>query len=323
MNAYRTSRPLLAALATFAACVGFCAAVNAAAPLVKTQAPGYYRMMLGDFEVTALSDGTLALPVTTLLTGTTPAKVNRALGRAALKDPVETSVNAYLINTGSKLVLIDAGAGALFGPTVGNLVNSLKASGYQPEQVDEIYITHMHGDHVGGLVSGDKMVFPNAIVRADKADADYWLSQANMDAAPKDAKDFFKGAQVSLNPYIAAGKFKPIDGPTELVPGVRSMPSHGHTPGHTTYMVESNGQKLVLWGDLMHVAAVQFPEPAVTIKFDTDSKAAAAERKKAYADAAKQGYWVGVAHVAFPGIGHVQHDGNGYAWIPVNYMSLR
>ena len=280
MNAYRTSRPLLAALAILAACVGLCTAVNAAAPLVKTQAPGYYRMMLGDFEVTALSDGTVALPVSTLLTNTTPAKVNRALARAVLKDPVDTSVNAYLINTGSKLVLIDTGAGALFGPTVGNLVNSLKASGYQPEQVDEIYITHMHGDHVGGLVSGDKMVFPNAIVRADKADADYWLSQANMDAAPKDAKDFFKGAQVSLNPYIAAGKFKPIEGPTELVPGVRSMPSHGHTPGHTTYMVESNGQKLVLWGDLMHVAAVQFPEPAVTIKFDTDSKARAASARR-------------------------------------------
>ena len=324
MNASRVSRALFApAIVTLLACVGFCAAANAAAPLAKTQAPGYYRMMLGDFEVTALSDGTMALPVTTLLTRTTPAKVNRALARAALKDPVETSVNAYLINTGSKLVLIDAGTGALFGPTLGNLVNSLKASGYQPEQVDEIYITHLHADHVGGLMSGDKMAFPNAIVRADKADADYWLSQANMEAAPKDAKDFFKGAQVSLNPYIAAGKFKPIEGPTELVPGVRSMPSHGHTPGHTTYMVESQGQKLVLWGDLMHVAAVQFPEPAVTIKFDTDSKAAAAERAKAYAEAAKQGYWVGVAHVAFPGIGHVRRDGNGYAWIPVNYMSLR
>jgi len=324
MNASRTSRPLFAAaIAALLACVGLCAAASAAAPLVKSQAPGYYRMMLGDFEVTALSDGTVALPVTTLLTRTTPAKVNRALARAALKDPVDTSVNAYLINTGSKLVLVDAGAGALFGPTLGNLVNNIKASGYQPEQVDEIYITHMHADHVGGLMSGDKMVFPNAIVRADKADADYWLSQANMDAAPKDAKDFFKGAQASLNPYIAAGKFKSIEGPTELIPGVRSMPSHGHTPGHTTYMVESQGQKLVLWGDLMHVAAVQFPEPAVTIKFDTDSKAAAAERAKAYADAAKQGYWVGVAHVAFPGIGHVRRDGNGYAWIPVNYMSLR
>ena len=142
-------------------------AAYADAPQVKTQSPGYYRMMLGDFEVTALSDGTAALPVTKLLTNTTPAKVKKALTRSYLKDPVETSVNGYLINTGSKLVLIDTGAAGLFGPTLGNLINNLKAAGYQPEQIDEIYITHMHGDHVGGLMAGDKLAFPNAVVRAD------------------------------------------------------------------------------------------------------------------------------------------------------------
>jgi glyoxylase-like metal-dependent hydrolase (beta-lactamase superfamily II) len=291
--------------------------------MVKIQAPGFYRTMLGDFEVTVLSDGTISLPVTGLLTNTTPEKVKKALARASLKDPVETSVNGFLINTGSKLVLIDAGAGAMFGPTVGNLINSLKAAGYQPEQVDEVYITHMHGDHVGGLVAGGKLVFPNAIVRADKHDADYWLSQVNMDAAPKEAKDFFQGAMASLNPYIAAGKFKPFEGAAELVPGVKAMASYGHTPGHTTYLVESKGERLVLWGDLMHVAAVQFAEPAVTIQFDVDSRAAAKERKRAYADAAKSGYWVGAAHIAFPGLGHLRAEGNGYVWIPANYASLR
>ena len=299
------------------------AAAHAAAPMAKTQAPGYYRMMLGDFEVTALSDGTLGLPVTKLLTNTTPEKVKKALARADLTDPLETSVNAYLINTGDKLVLVDTGAGVLFGPTLGTLLANLKASGYQPEQVDEIYITHMHGDHVGGLMSGDKLAFPNAVVRADKHDADYWLSKANMDAAPKDAKDFFLGAMSSINPYAAAGKFKPFDGNTDLVPGVRAIASRGHTPGHTTYVVESKGNKLVLWGDLMHVAAVQFPNPAVTIKFDTDRKSAAKERAKAFADAAKNGYWVGAAHLPFPGLGHLRSEGSGYAWLPANYTSLR
>ena len=299
------------------------AAAHAAAPMAKTQAPGYYRMMLGDFEVTALSDGTLGLPVTKLLTNTTPEKVKKALARADLTDPLETSVNAYLINTGDKLVLVDTGAGVLFGPTLGTLLANLKASGYQPEQVDEIYITHMHGDHVGGLMSGDKLAFPNAVVRADKHDADYWLSKANMDAAPKDAKDFFLGAMNSINPYAAAGKFKPFDGNTDLVPGVRAIASRGHTPGHTTYVVESKGNKLVLWGDLMHVAAVQFPNPAVTIQFDTDSKSAAKERAKAFADAAKHGYWVGAAHLPFPGVGHLRSEGSGYAWLPANYTSLR
>jgi len=296
---------------------------TAAAPQVKTSAPGYYRMMLGNFEVTALSDGTVDLKIEELLTNTTAAKIKTALARAHLKDPVETSVTAYLVNTGSKLVMIDAGAGVFFGPTLGKLIANLKACGYQPEQIDEIYITHMHSDHVGGLVNGDKIAFPNAVVRADRRDADFWLSKANMDTAPKEAKPVFEGAMASINPYIAAGKFKPFDGNTDLVPGVSAISTYGHTPGHTVYMVESQGQRLVLWGDLMHVAAVQFAEPSVTIQFDTDSKAAAAQRKKQYADAAKRGHWVAAAHLPFPGIGHLRSDGKGYDWLPANYTALR
>ena len=313
-------RALLAAVAVSIIAIGFPA--HAAAPLAKTQPPGYYRIMLGDFEITALSDGTIPLPMDTLLTNTSPGKVQKALDRWYLKEPVDTSVNAYLINTGAKLILVDAGAGVLFGPTVGKLANNLQAAGYRPEQVDEVYITHMHGDHVGGLMAGDKLAFPNATVRADKHDADFWLSQANMDAAPKDAKDFFKGAMASINPYIAAGKFKTFDGDTDLVPGIKAMASPGHTPGHITYIVESKGEKLALWGDLMHVAAVQFAEPSVTIKFDTDPKSAAAQRKRAYADAARRGYWVAAAHLAFPGIGHVRTEGKAYAWVPANYAPL-
>jgi len=306
------------ALSTFLATTAY-----AGAPQVKTQSPGYYRMMLGDFEVTALSDGTAALRVTKLLTNTTAAKVKQALTRSYLKDPVETSVNGYLINTGSKLVLIDTGAAGLFGPTLGNLLANLKAAGYQPEQVDEVYITHMHPDHVGGLMAGDRLAFPNATVRADKHDAEFWLNQANMDAAPEDAKGFYQDAMASLNPYIAAGRFKPFDGDTELVPGIKATASRGHTPGHSTYVVESKGQKLVLWGDLMHVAAVQFADPSVTIQFDTNSKAAAVQRRRAYANAAKQGYWVAAAHLAFPGIGHLRAEGKGYNWVPANYTSMR
>ncbi len=137
-------------------------------------------------------------------------------------------------------------------------------------------------------MAGDKLVFPNAIVRADKRDADYWLSQANLDAAPEDAKDFFRGAMASVNPYVAAGKFKPFDGGGALAPGITAVSAYGHTKGHTIYVVESKGQKMAVLGDLMHVAAVQFPEPSVTIQFDTDPKMAAVQRKKTYADGARQ-----------------------------------
>jgi glyoxylase-like metal-dependent hydrolase (beta-lactamase superfamily II) len=116
---------------------------------------------------------------------------------------------------------------------------------------------------------------------------------------------------------------KPFEGNTELVPGVRATSSYGHTPGHTSYVVESKGQKLVLIGDLMHSAAVQFPDPSVTIQFDSDSKAALAQRKAAFAEAAKQGYWMGAAHLPFPAIGHLRAEGKGYAFYPVNYSVAR
>jgi glyoxylase-like metal-dependent hydrolase (beta-lactamase superfamily II) len=309
----------MAGLVALAAGVVYASHSHAAAPPAKTQAPGFYRMTLGDFEVTAVSDGVIALPVAQLLTNTTPQRVAQLLKQAYLEDPVPTSVNAFVVNTGSKLVMIDSGAGTLFGPTVGKFVENLKAAGYQPEQVDEIYITHMHGDHVGGLASGDKLVFPNAVVRADRRDADFWLSQAKMDAAKRDDKNAFKGAMVSLNPYVAAGKFKPFDGPTELVPGIRAISTYGHTPGHTIYLVESRGEAMAMLGDLMHVAAVQFANPAVTIKVDTYSRSAAAARKRIYADAAAKGWWIAVAHVSFPGIGHIRKEGAGYAYVPVNY----
>ena len=314
---------LSAALAITALGMGTVGAAHAAAPMVKTSAPGYYRMMLGDFEVTALSDGTVDLPVDKILTNTTPAKVNKALAKVYQTAPLETSDNGYLINTGSKLILIDTGAAKLFGPTLGNLVANLKAAGYQPEQVDEVYITHMHPDHVGGLMDGDKLAFPNATIRADKHDADFWLNQANMDKAPADSKGFFQGAMASLNPYVKANRFSPFDGNTDLVPGIKAVASRGHTAGHTSYVVESKGQKLVLVGDLIHVAAVQFDDPSITIAFDSESKAAAAQRKATFADAAKNGYIIGATHIAFPGMGRLRANGKGYTWVPLNYSVIR
>lgn len=295
------------------------AGAQAAAPQVKTQAPGYYRMMLGDFEVTALNDGTIDLPIDQLMDKAKPGTVVKALAKSYLKPPVETSINGYLINTGTKLVLIDTGANGVFGPTTGRLLANLKAAGYQPEQVDEVYITHLHPDHVAGVTKDGQALFPNAVVRMDQHDADYWLNPENAAKAPAGHKDFFAAAVAALKPYKDAGRLKPFSGETELVPGVRTHAAYGHTPGHTVYMVESQGQKLAVWGDLMHVAAVQFPDPTVTISFDTDSKQAMPQRQKAYADAAQNGYWVAVAHVSFPGIGHVAKDGKGYRWVPVNY----
>ena len=308
--------------ASFALAAMTAAPVSASAPFAKTNAPGFYRIMLGDFEVTAISDGTTDLPVDQLLKNTTPEKVDQILAKSFLKSPLESSFNGFLINTGSKLVLIDTGAGTLFSPTLGKLVANLKASGYQPEQVDEIYITHMHLDHVGGLLADGKAAFPNAVVRADKREGDYWLTDANAAKAPDEMKGFFKGAQSALAPYVASGKYQPFNGNSDLVPGIKAVNTIGHTPGHTSYVVESQGQKLVVIGDLIHVAVVQFPDPSQGLMFDNDSKAADAERNKVFAMAAKDGTILAGAHLPFPGLGRVRAEGKGYDWIPLNFTQI-
>lgn len=295
---------------------------HAAAPMAKTSAPGFFRFMLGSFEVTALSDGTVDLPVDKLLQEPA-AKTRAAIDKAHLKLPLETSVNAFLINTGDRLVLVDVGAGDLFGPTLGKLMSNLKASGYQPENIDDIFLTHMHPDHVGGLSAKGAIQFPNAVVHAEKAEGEFWLSKQHEDAAPAEGKGMYEGAMASLNPYVQAGKYKPFEGSIPLVPGVSSYAAAGHTVGHSAYMIESQGQKLLLVGDMIHVTSVQLQHPEVTIKFDTDAKQAKATRLKVFGQAAKDGLLIGAAHIQFPGLGHLYADGKGYDWVPVNYTQMR
>ncbi|HEU4842921.1 MAG TPA: MBL fold metallo-hydrolase [Burkholderiaceae bacterium] len=295
---------------------------SAAAPLAKAAAPGYFRFMLGSFEVTALSDGTVDLPVEQLLSEK-PAATRAALARAYLATPLETSVNAYLINTGSKLVLIDTGAAGLFGPTLGKLLVNLKAAGYDAAQVDEVYLSHLHPDHVGGLLAGGAAAFPNALVRADRRDTDFWLSQAKMDQAPAASKGFFQGAMGALQPYQATGKLQPFAGKTELTPGISAVPNYGHTPGHTVYAVTSEGKTLLLIGDMIHVGAVQFDKPGVTIAYDSDRQGAAAARQAVFGQAARDGVMIGASHLAFPGLGHLRASGKGYVWLPLNYTEPR
>jgi len=292
----------------------------AAAPQLKTQAPGWYRLMVGQAEVTSLSDGTVALPVDQLLHA--PAgRVAQGLKQNFQKAPLETSVNAWLINSGGRLVLVDAGAGSLFGPTLGQLLTQIRAAGYQPEQVDDILITHMHPDHVGGLAADGQRVFPNATVHADRRDADFWLSQARADAAPAESKGFFQGAMASLTPYVKAGRFVTFDRDGEVLPGIRTLATHGHTAGHTSYVLESQGQRLVLIGDLIHVASVQLASPEVTIAFDSDEPQAAAARARSFAQLAKDGSLVAASHFSFPGLGRLRQAGKGWVWVPIDYSS--
>lgn len=288
---------------------------------VSLNQPGYYRMQIGDFEVTALSDGTIPQDVSKLLTNARPGEIDQLLQLSYVPTPVETSVNAYLIKTNDKLILVDAGTADLFGPSLGYLTKSLNNAGYKPEQIDAVLITHIHPDHTGGLMDGDKMVFPNATIYISKLEVAFWLTEGSKNKAPEGLKFYFQNAEMKVGPYLKAGKVKTFEYGGELFPGITPIASPGHTPGHTFYALESKGQKLVFWGDVMHVASVQLTDPSITIQYDVDPKAAAFQRKKAFSDAAKHGYWVAGDHVSFPGIGHLRVEGSKYVWVPVNYST--
>ena len=287
---------------------------------VELQA-GYDRIQVGNVQVVALSDGTVPMSAYDFLTNTTHEKIDALLAAADVTNPVNLSFNAYLVHLGDRVILIDTGAGALFGPTLGKLQTSMAGAGYRPDQITDILVTHLHPDHIGGLMDGKNRVFQNATVHLDKRELAYWLSKDNEAKAPESKKGFFQQAALMMQPYIDAGKVKTFDGATELFPGLRTIPAPGHTPGHTFYVLESQGQKLVFWGDVVHEQEVQFADPSVTVGFDTDSTQALATRKAAFADAAKNHYLVALAHMYFPGIGHVVVDGDHYRWLPVPYLN--
>lgn len=289
-------------------------------PKVFTQ-PSSYHMLLGNIEIIAFSDGSIPLDLNKVLTNTTPAEIEKLTNNNFQTPVIEASVNAYLIKMDAKLILVDAGTAELYGPALGYLPANLIKAGYDPEQIDAILITHIHTDHTGGLMDGDKMVFPNATLYVSKKEADYWLSEENYANAPARLKKYFDEARLKMTPYVKAGKVKTFDYGAELFPGILPVASPGHTPGHTFYQVSSKREKIMFWGDIMHAGPIQFANPDVTIAFDVDPQAAAAMRKKAFLEAAKEKYWVAGDHLSFPGIGHIRKTGKGYTWYPIIYTT--
>lgn len=284
---------------------------------------GYFHLQVGDYDVIALADGTIPQNLHQLLQNTKPGEIDDRLKNEFQSDPVEVSVNAFLIKNGNDLLLVDAGTAGNYGPTLGHLTESLAKVGYKPEQITAVLITHIHIDHTGGLMNGEQMVFPNATIYISKPEVDFWFGAESKKHAPESLKNYFAQAEASVGPYLKAGKVKTFTYGKDLFPGVTPLVTPGHTPGHTAYALESKGQKIMFWGDIMHVAAVQFLDPAVTIVYDVDQAAAAAQRKKVFTDAAKNKYWVAGDHLSFPGIGHIREAGASYVFVPANFTINR
>ena len=302
----------------FAAIGGTLTAVPALAkaPFAGLQVPGIYRLKVGAYEVTILSDGSFPLEAK-IISGDAASAAKVLEGAFLPKDVVPTSVNEWLVNTGDKLVLVDTGTSNLFGPTLGRMAKNLAAAGIDPGAVDTVILTHMHPDHLGGLLTLDKQIaFPNAGVLVNDADYRFWTSEEIAAKAPDDFKPFFKMASAAIKLYVDAGKITFFKDGAELAPGMTAIAAPGHTVGHSMVRVSSQGTDLLLWGDIVHNAALQFADPDRALIFDTDQPMAIASRKKVFDMVSADRLTIAGAHLPFPGVGHVAKAAVGYAYVP-------
>ncbi|EFL50778.1 conserved hypothetical protein [Solidesulfovibrio fructosivorans JJ]] len=312
-----------AAVAAVGTMVGVPARPAVAGPSAKVsrQVPGYFRLPVGDIEVTALYDGGVTIPAK-ILHGATPQEIDVLL-RDACIDPEQglpTAINAFLVNTGNHLLLVDTGAGTAFGDKGGLLPGNIRAAGYDPREIGVVLLTHLHSDHALGLTDGaGRAVFPQARVRAAAAEAAYWLGPDAEQRIPEAQRKMLPAIKAALAPYQEAGRFSTFAPGETPAQGVEAVALAGHTPGHTGYRLASKGQGILFWGDIVHGMAVQFPRPEVSIDFDIDQPAAVATRTALMKSLAKGNEWVAGAHLPFPGLGHLRQAGAGYAWCPALY----
>jgi glyoxylase-like metal-dependent hydrolase (beta-lactamase superfamily II) len=310
-------RLIVAALIGFAALPG---SASTTIPGAVRQAPAVYRFTIGDAQVTALADGTMPLDVHQVLKGMSPAEMDALLARSFLANPVQPSINAFLIELGGRVVLVDTGAGDLFGPgNGGRLPEALAAAGIRPDQIDDVLITHTHPDHIGGLAREGRTVFSKATVHVGKPDLDFFLHQRFQPNSPNERVS--EQVNAMLKPYLDTGKVRSFEQNGEILPGISAELRPGHSPGSAIFRLTSRGQELVIIGDIIHVAAVQFDRPDVTFVFDQDPSKARADREQALKDFARLGTLIAAPHLSFPGVGHIRIEGDSYRWVPVEYTN--
>lgn len=311
-------RSFLAAGASLAALPLIGCQTTTAAPAVTTVAPGIVRVQVGSMTVTSLPDGVAERPLAEgFVRNATLAQVQAALAEAGLPtDKLTIPFTAFVVDTGKNKVLLDGGNGTFGAPTAGRLVQSLAAAGLQPTQIDAVIISHFHGDHINGLRSKEgQLTFPNAKVMVPAPEWTWWMDDARMNALAENARGNFMAVRRVFGPIAqTVERFEPG---RELLPGIRSMPAFGHTAGHTAFVIESGGQRLLYWGDTTNIAALFVRNPDWAVMFDADAEAARKVRRQLMELVVKENLLLAGYHLGAPGIGRLKPRGTGYEFTPI------
>jgi glyoxylase-like metal-dependent hydrolase (beta-lactamase superfamily II) len=266
------------------------------------------RRKVGAIEVTSVSDGVFKTSLDVFL-GIERAEGERLLGAAGANE-LQLSVNSFLFNLDGKWALTDAGTGPTMGPELGHLPDNLRATGVAPEAIDYVLLTHMHPDHSNGLVdAAGKPYFPNAQLIMHEEEARFWLEREEKPSDPERLRRNTEAARRVTASYRA--RMRTVrDG--EVLPGLSAVLQAGHTPGHTAWLLQSQGDRLLIWGDIVHMAAIQVPRPDAALVFDVDPEAARAARRRTFEWAVQERLRVAGAHLPAPGFSYLQRDGDGY-----------
>ena len=295
----------------------------ALAAVTGAQAPGFYRYKVGDYECTSINDGARTFPMPDKLVVNATKEEALAAAEAAYmpKGMVTIPFNPQLINTGSKLILIDCGNGiANFEPSkgaVGRTMQNLAAAGVDPKSLDMVIMSHLHPDHTAGIRLADgSMAFPNAEIKVPAKEWEFWASDEN--AAKGQSSEMYKGWFAAFKKTYAGieSKVTRFEWGKEVAPGITTIGTPGHTPGHTSFAVQSGNSKILIQADVTNIPELFLRNPDWHVAFDYDGALAQETRHKFYDMAIAEKMTVVGFHFTFPSIGHVEKDGKGYRLIP-------